>query len=62
MKSPVVKPPIVERRYLGIASLDFRYADKIARDKLLPSDPAFVKRPDSFYDLTGATLSLSYRW
>lgn len=44
------------------ASLDFRYADKIARDKLLPSDPSSVKRPDSFYDLTGATLSLSYRW
>jgi hypothetical protein len=44
------------------ASLDFRYADKIARDKLLPSDPSSVKRPDSFYDLTGATFSLSYRW
>jgi hypothetical protein len=44
------------------ASLDFRYGDKIARDKLLPSDPASTLRPDSFYDLTGATLSLSYRW
>lgn len=44
------------------ASLDFRYADKIARDKLLPSEPSSVKRPDSFYDLTGATFSLSYRW
>jgi capsule assembly protein Wzi len=42
--------------------LDLRYCDKIARDKLLPSDPPSVKRPDSFYDLTGATLSLSYRW
>jgi hypothetical protein len=42
--------------------LDLRYADKIARDKLLPTDPPSTKRPDSFYDLTGATLSLSYRW
>ena len=42
--------------------LDFRYGDKIARDKLLSSDGLRVKRPDSFYDLTGATLSLSYRW
>lgn len=42
--------------------LDLRYGDKIARDKLLPSDPPSTKRPDSFYDLTGATLSLSYRW
>jgi hypothetical protein len=42
--------------------LDLRYGDKIARDKLLPSDPPSEKRPDSFYDLTSATLSLSYRW
>ena len=42
--------------------LDLRYGDKIARDKLLPSDPPSEKRPDSFYDLTGATLSISYRW
>ena len=42
--------------------LDLRYGDKIARDKLLPSDPPSTKRPDEFYDLTGATLSLSYRW
>jgi hypothetical protein len=44
------------------AGLDLRYGDKIARDKLLPTDPPFTKRPDAFYDLTGATLSLSYRW
>lgn len=43
-------------------SLDLRYADKIARDKLLPSDPGSDPRPDSFYDVTGATLYLSYRW
>jgi hypothetical protein len=42
--------------------IDLRYGDKIARDKLLPSDPPSEKRPDSFYDLTGATLSISYRW
>ena len=42
--------------------LDLRYGDKIARDKLLPGDPPSTKRPDSFYDLTGATLSVSYRW
>ena len=42
--------------------LDLRYGDKIARDKLLPTDPPSTKRPDSFYDLTGATLSVSYRW
>jgi len=50
---------ILPRTDLG---LDLRYGDKIARDKLLPSDPPSTKRPDSFYDLTGATLSLSYRW
>jgi hypothetical protein len=43
-------------------SLDLRYADKVARDKLLPSDPPSDPRPDSFYDITSATLSLSYKW
>jgi hypothetical protein len=42
--------------------LDLRYGDKIARDKLLAHEPPSTKRPDSFYDLTGATLSLSYHW
>ena len=42
--------------------IDVRYADKIARDKLLPSDPSTDPRPDSFYDVTGGTLSLTYRW
>lgn len=41
-------------------NLDVRYADKVARDKL--SDAGSSLRPDSFYDITGATLSLSYRW
>jgi hypothetical protein len=43
-------------------SVDLRYADKVARDKLLPSDPPSTQRPDSFYDITSATLGLSYRW
>ena len=47
-------------------SLDARYADKVARDRL-PSEPDTAPdeddtRPDSFYDITGYTLSLSYRW
>jgi capsule assembly protein Wzi len=42
--------------------LDLRYGDKIARDKVLPSDPPSTKREDAFYDVLGATLSLSYRW
>lgn len=42
--------------------LDLRYADKVARDKLLPSDPAVNPRPDVFYDISSATLSLSYRY
>jgi len=48
-------------------SLDVRYADKVARDKLAPSDVDTAPdeedtRPDSFYDITGYSLSLSYRW
>jgi hypothetical protein len=42
-------------------NLDVRYGDKMARDKLLPSDPASTPRPDVFYDLMGATLYFSYR-
>jgi hypothetical protein len=43
-------------------NLDLKYADKVARDKLLPSDPGPSPRPDSFYDVTAATLALSYRF
>ncbi|HEU4486739.1 MAG TPA: capsule assembly Wzi family protein [Povalibacter sp.] len=43
-------------------NLDFRYGDKIARDKLLPTDPAPEPRPDMFFDVTSVTLALSYRW
>lgn len=42
--------------------LDWRYADKVARDKLLPTDPADTLRPDAFYDITSYALSLSYRF
>ncbi|WP_210399159.1 capsule assembly Wzi family protein [Steroidobacter denitrificans] len=42
--------------------LDWRYADKVARDKLLASDPAIDPRPDIFYDISGWSLSLSRRF
>jgi len=41
--------------------LDFRYDDTLARDHLLPTDPK-GPRPDSFYDVRGAILSLSYHF
>jgi len=45
-------------------SLSYRYADKVARDKLLPQDnlQATDPRPDTFYDVYSTLLSLSYRW
>jgi hypothetical protein len=42
--------------------VDYRYADKVARDKLLPSDPAPEPRPDEFFDISGTSLSISYRF
>jgi hypothetical protein len=41
--------------------IDLRYATKVARDHLLPSDPASA-RPDSFYDITSTTLYLTRRF
>lgn len=41
--------------------VDFRYYDSVARDHLLPSDPQ-SERPDSFYDISGGVLSLSYHF
>lgn len=41
--------------------LEGRYYDSIARDHLLPSDP-HTTRPDSFYDVFGGVLSLSYHF
>lgn len=43
-------------------NLDVRYFDKVARDKLLSSDPPTDPRPDIFYDVAGAILALSYRF
>jgi hypothetical protein len=42
--------------------LDVRYADKVARDKLLPGDPPTAPRPDIFIDIESAALSLSYKF
>jgi hypothetical protein len=38
-----------------------RYYDSVARDHLLPTDPQ-TNRPDSFYDIYGSVLSLSYHF
>jgi len=38
--------------------VDFRYGQNIARDKVLPTDPA-ANRPDSFYKITSGVLYLS---
>jgi len=43
-------------------NFDVRYGDKLARDKLLSSDPGSDVRPDMFFDVMGATLYFSYRW
>lgn len=42
-------------------NFDLRFGDKIARDKVLPTDPAPAPRPDMFYDFYGLGLYLSYR-
>jgi hypothetical protein len=41
--------------------LDLRYASKVARDRLLPSDPV-SERSDSFYDISSAAAYLSRRF
>jgi hypothetical protein len=41
--------------------LDLRLGDKVARDNLLPTDPQ-GGRPDNFYDLSGISVYLSYRF
>jgi hypothetical protein len=41
--------------------IEARYYDSVARDHLLPNDP-HTARPDSFYDITAAVLSLSYHF
>ncbi len=45
--------------------IDARYYDNIARDRLLPNDPSPVtssNRPDSFYDVVGGVVALSYHF
>ena len=42
-------------------SVDLRYADKVARDNVLPTDPQGGK-PDNFYDLSGIAVYLSRRF
>ena len=41
--------------------VEARYYDSVARDHVLPSDP-HTTRPDSFYDISGAVLSLTYHF
>jgi hypothetical protein len=41
--------------------VDYRYADSVARDHLLPTDPQ-VPRPDSFYNISLFTASISYHF
>ena len=43
------------------AGVEARYYDSVARDHLLASDPQ-TTRPDSFYDISGAVLSLTYHF
>jgi hypothetical protein len=41
--------------------VDYRYADSVARDHLLPTDPQ-SERPDSFYNISLFTASVSYHF
>lgn len=43
-------------------AIDVRYYDKLSRDKLLESDPPAQNRSDVFYDVTGVSAYLSYRF
>jgi len=43
------------------AGVEARYYDSVARDHLLPSDP-HTNRPDSFYDISGGVVSLTYHF
>jgi hypothetical protein len=42
-------------------SLELRWADEVARDNLLPSDPQ-GEMPDNFYDVAALSLQLTYRF
>jgi len=41
--------------------IDLRLGDSLARDKLLAGDPPPTPRPDLFYSLTGAVVSVTWR-
>jgi hypothetical protein len=41
---------------------DFRYASKVDRVRVLPSDPQGGYRPDAYYDITMGTLYVSRRF
>jgi hypothetical protein len=43
------------------AGVEARYYESVARDHLLASDP-HTNRPDSFYDISGGVLSLTYHF
>ena len=49
---------VLPRWDLGV---DLRFGDEIARDNLLPTDPQGGS-PDNFYDVTGLSFYLSYRF
>ena len=42
--------------------IEAHYADKVARDKLLPGDPVWTQRDDTFYDVKSALLYVSRKW
>jgi hypothetical protein len=50
---------VLPRLDLGIEA---RYADKVARDKLLASDPVYAQRNDIFYDVRSALAYISFKW
>jgi Capsule assembly protein Wzi len=43
------------------AGVEARFYDSVARDHLLPSDP-HTTRPDSFYDISGGVVSLTFHF
>ena len=42
--------------------IDLRYASKINRIRILPSDPQGGYRPDAYYDITYGTLYVSRKF
>jgi len=44
------------------ASIEYRYYDDIARDRVLASDVQSSNRPDSFYTISGVVFSLNYHF